>query len=248
MNIFTYIYKYLKFSYIGWDKFLNHHKLNSPDFEKFIDKLDWKEVSIFQQLTSKDLEKYADKLDWYYVSMFQKLTSKDLEKFIDKLDWYRVSKYQKLTSEDLEKFIDKLNWKYVSIHQKLTSKDLEKFKDKINLAKQERHHKEKSLEEKRQEVAAYAAKYNLKFDGEVLHAFREHDQYGRGTWNGTLSYEKGNYYQDWRCDMDSKNENSFGLGIWPKGNTKITVSVKDWGTAVFEEPNGKARVFGFTVK
>ena len=185
--------------------------------------------------------------DFEELSRTPGLTSEDLEKYACELNWHNISEYQKLTSKDLEKFKNKLDWNLVSQYQKLTSNDLEKFKDKINLAKQERHHKEKSLEEKRQEVAAYAAKYNLKFDGEVLHAFRNHDQWGRGAWNQTLSYSVGNYYQDWHCDMDSSNKNSFGLGIWPKGNTKITVSVNDWGTAVLNEPDGKARVFGFTV-
>jgi hypothetical protein len=46
--------------------------------------------------------------------------------------------------------------------------------------------------------------------------------------------------------MNMENENSFGLGIWPKGNTPVKVSVKDWGIEVGRE-DGKARVFGFEV-
>ena len=44
-----------------------------------------------------------------------------------------------------------------------------------------------------------------------------------GLFNKTIYYEKGIYYKDWHCNMDKNNDASFGLGIWPKGNTKIRV-------------------------
>ena len=46
--------------------------------------------------------------------------------------------------------------------------------------------------------------------------------------------------------MRENIENSFGLGIWPKGNTPVKVKVKDWGVAVNRD-DGKARVYGITV-
>jgi hypothetical protein len=46
--------------------------------------------------------------------------------------------------------------------------------------------------------------------------------------------------------MNTANKNSFGLGIFPKGNTKVKVSIKDWGVSVDRE-DGKARVWGFEV-
>ena len=46
--------------------------------------------------------------------------------------------------------------------------------------------------------------------------------------------------------MNPNNENSFGLGIFPKGNTPIKVKISDWGVAVNRE-DGKARVWGFEV-
>jgi hypothetical protein len=68
----------------------------------------------------------------------------------------------------------------------------------------------------------------------------------RGFFNKTISYEKGKYYKDWRWNMNKEDENSFGLGIFPKGNAKVEVKVEDWGVAVGRE-DGKARVFGFNV-
>jgi hypothetical protein len=92
----------------------------------------------------------------------------------------------------------------------------------------------------------YAKRYNLKFDGKYLYAFRNHDQWGRGIFNSTIYYENGKYYRDWHCDMRNNIPNSFGLGIWPKGNTPIKVDVKDWGVYIPYD-HGKCRVWGFTV-
>jgi hypothetical protein len=46
------------------------------------------------------------------------------------------------------------------------------------------------------------------------------------------------------CDKYKKN--SFGLGIFPKGNTPVKVKIEDWGLEVNRE-DGKARVWGFEV-
>ena len=46
--------------------------------------------------------------------------------------------------------------------------------------------------------------------------------------------------------MRENEENSFGLGIWPQGNTKIKVKVENWGVEV-NRSDGKARVWGFKV-
>ena len=52
--------------------------------------------------------------------------------------------------------------------------------------------------------------------------------------------------------MNTSNKNSFGLGIFPKGNTPVKVAIKDWGCCVDREDredgeDGKARVLGLTV-
>jgi hypothetical protein len=47
--------------------------------------------------------------------------------------------------------------------------------------------------------------------------------------------------------MNAENQNSFGLGLWPKGNTPIRVKIADWGVAISENTSGKARVWGFEI-
>jgi hypothetical protein len=102
------------------------------------------------------------------------------------------------------------------------------------------------LKEKLKEIKEYAKEHKLEFKNNKLIAYRNHDMYGRGVFNKTISYEKGKYYKDWRCNMNKEEKNSFGLGIFPKGNTKVEVKVEDWGCEVGRE-DGKARVFGFKV-
>ena len=64
--------------------------------------------------------------------------------------------------------------------------------------------------------------------------------------NKIISYEKGKYYRDWKLDMRKDEANSFGLGIFPGGNTKVKVLVKDWGLKCNRE-DGKCRVWGFEI-
>jgi len=107
-------------------------------------------------------------------------------------------------------------------------------------------YKEKTLKQKRLEVKKYAQQYNLKVDEKYLYAFRIHDDFGRGMFSKAIFYTKGKYYRDWHCDMRVNKENSFGLGIFPKGNTPVKVKIEDWGVAVSRK-DGKARVWGFEV-
>jgi len=95
------------------------------------------------------------------------------------------------------------------------------------------------------EMIEYAKQHGLEFDGEYLYAYREHDSRGCGVYNKTIFYERG-YYRDWRCDMRRENENSYGLGIFPKGNVQVRVKVDDLG-CVIDRNDGKCRVWGFEI-
>ncbi len=64
-------------------------------------------------------------------------------------------------------------------------------------------------------------------------------------YNKTIAYEKNKYYRDWRCDLNPKQINSFGYGIFPEGNTKVKVKIEDFGCRV--NKSKKLRVWGFEV-
>jgi hypothetical protein len=108
------------------------------------------------------------------------------------------------------------------------------------------HHDKRTPKQKLEEVMEYAKKHTLKIKDGYLYAFRNHDIFGRGMFNATLTYNKGCTYRDWHCDLNPYSENSFGLGIWPKGNTPIRIKINDWGTAV-KNNSGKGRVWEFEV-
>jgi hypothetical protein len=139
-----------------------------------------------------------------------------------------------------------VNWIHISSYQKLSEEFIREFKDKVDINIQTANHKEKTRKQKIIEVKEYTSKHNLKFDGKYLYAFRNHDVWGRGIFNKTISYEKGKYYRDWHCNMNPQIENSFGLGIFPQGNTPVKVKTEDWGVKV-NKKDGKARVWGFEV-
>jgi len=106
-------------------------------------------------------------------------------------------------------------------------------------------HKKRSKARCIEEMKLYAKEYDLKFDGDYLYAFRNHDRAGRGMFNRTTFYEKGEYYRDWHLDANENDQYSFGLGIFPKGNAPVKVHVDDWGCLV--NSSNKCRVWAFIV-
>jgi len=231
--------------YVDW---INISKLQlSEDFiREFKDLVHWKCISQFQNLPENFIREFKDKVYWYRISEYQKLSEDFIREFKYKVDWINISIYQKLSEDFIREFKDKVHWEWVSKYQTLSENFIREFKDKVDIKLYKEVHQTKTKRQKEKEMKGYAKKHDLKFDGEFLYAFREHDQYGRGLFNKTISYEKGKYYKDWHCDMRKEEENSFGLGIFPKGNTKVKIKVEDWGLEVDRE-DGKARVWGFEI-
>ena len=168
-----------------------------------------------------------------------------VREFQDRINWFWISSSQKLSEDFIREFQNKVNWIVISRNQRLSEKFIKEFSHKLDVNIQLRKHHRKVNKEA--EVASYATKHGLRYEKGVLYAYRNHDQYGHGTFNKTITYLPGKYYRDWHCDLEAVVQNSFGLGIWPKGNTPVKVKVKDWGVEVAGKDDGKARVWGFTV-
>jgi len=221
-----------------------NHKSNE-DFFKCVEKnknnINWDYISEFQTLSEEFIEKFEDRVNWNYISKSQNLSEKFIEKFQDKVNWGWISKFQNLSEKFIEKFQDKVDWYYISKTQNLSEKFIEKFQDKVDL---------NIIDLKKKNYISiydYSKKYNLKIKDGYLYAFRNHRKNGTGSYKNNSNYKKGIYYRDWHCDLNPNNENSYGFGIWPEGNTKVKVKIEDWGTAVFNDKNGKARVWGFMI-
>lgn len=229
---------------VDWGLISRFQQLSEQFIEKYQDKVSWDWISRCQQLSEQFIEKYQDRVDWVGISACQQLSEQFIEKFKDKVNWYLISRFQQLSEQFIEKYADKVNLYYISECQQLSEQLIEKFKNKIDINTYKEVHREITKEEKIKEMQEYAKKHNLKFDGEYLYAFRNHDKWGRGTSDKKISYKKEKYYHDWHCDMRIDVSDSFGLGIWPMGNTPVRVKVDDWGCCVNRE-DGKCRVWGF---
>jgi len=220
------------------------------DFKSAADPLYWAFIAFYHNLTYDFIREFQDELDWDILSSKQCWSEEFIREFQDKVNWEYISAYQELSSDFIREFKDKVDWYYISSHQVLSKDLISRFPHSIDIKVQESVTKKKTIKQKRLEVKEYAKKYKLEYDKEYLYAFRDHDEYGNGMFNRTISYEKGDYYTDWHCDMREYIDNSFGLGIFPKGNTPVKVKISDWGVCI-DNPNtlpkyrGQCRVWGF---
>jgi len=224
-------------------------KLNLDcSIKEFQDKVNWCNISHYQKLSEDFIREFKDKVNWYFISYYQKLSEEFIREFKDKVIWDYISSCQKLSEEFIKEFKNKVNWFNISYSQKLSKKFIKEFKNKIDIKLYNKVNREISYKQKVKEVKKYCKKYNLEFDekNKYFYAYREHDNYGRGMFNKTIFYEKGKYYKDWHLDMRKDEENSFGLGIFPKGNTKVKILIENWGVEVNRE-DGKCRVWGFEI-
>ena len=203
-------------------------------------------IKEFNLNCSIDAFKY--KVDWNYISYSQKLSESFIREFKNKVHWINISAFQKLSENFIREFKDKVYWYHISQYQTLSENFIREFKDKINLTKYNEVHRKLTYNQKVKEINLYCKKYNLEFDykNKCFYAFRNHNFNGAGMFNKTIRYRKGVYYKDWHLDMRKDVENSFGLGIWPKGNTKVKVKFEDWGVEANRE-DGKCRVWGFEI-
>ena len=106
--------------------------------------------------------------------------------------------------------------------------------------------KQPSKKERINRAKTYAKKYNLTIKNNYLYAYRDHNN-GRGIYKQNSNYKKGKTYKDWHCDPRQNVSNSYGFGIWPKGNTKVKVPLDKFVVDVSNINDGKARVFEFTI-
>jgi hypothetical protein len=238
-------------NYVKWYSISKFQKLSPRFIEKYKNKVDWNNICTCQNLPISFIKRNKDYIHWSTISISQTLSESCIERFKNKIDWINISCYQNLSEDFIRKYQNQVSWYHIYQYQNISKKFIEEFKDKFDnisviLKEYDIIHQVKTRTKKIIEMRKYAKKYNLKFDGKYLYAFRDHDKRGKGMWKFSIQYENGKYYRDWHCDMRPDIENSFGLGIWPSGNTPVKVSVDDWGLYV-SKTNGKCRVWGFTV-
>lgn len=231
---------------VNWYNVSSSQKLSEDFIREFKSCLDSNNISMYQKLSEDFIREFKDYLSWAPISAYQKLSEDFIKEFKDYVDWFNISISQKLSESFIREFKDYVIWNEILESQTLSEAFIGEFQDEINIKVYLKTHKEKTLEQKRQEVKEYAERHNLGYDDEFLYAFRNHDENGCGYFNKTICYEKEQYYRDWHCNTDPYAENSFGLGIFPAGNTPVRVKIEDWGVEV-DGDDGKGRVWGFEI-
>ncbi len=249
---------------VDWRNISSMYFLSEDFIREFKDRVSWIHISTHQKLSENFIREFKDRVSWIHISAYQKLSENFIREFKECVNWHDISIFQNLSEDFIREFKDRVNWHHISKTRKLSKEFIDEFghdffkSPQFNYfvfkSHQETRFKEKSDEQKLQEVKAYAEKYNLEFDGTYLYAFREHDKHNRGAWNKTICYDEvGKEYRDWHCNMDETDAMSFGLGIWPKlhnclvnVNTRVKVHYKDWGCEAIYT-NGKGRVMAFTL-
>jgi len=239
---------------VNWDYIFIFQKLSEKFIRESHDKVIWHWISQYQKLSEKFIKEFQDKVYWGRISEYQKLSEKFIREFQDKVVWHLISQYQKLSEKFIKEFKNKVNWDYISIHQKLSEKFIREFRDKVdwhwisryqNIS--EKFRKEFNLCKigKPISIKEYAQRHHLEIKDGYLYAFRNHDFNGSGIFMKNIYYEKGKKYRDWHCDLNPDHSNSYGLGVFPEGNTAVRVKIEDWGTGV--KDSNKGRVWEFEV-
>lgn len=205
-------------------------------------------IIIYQKLSEKFIEKHIGKLTEFglhLVAKHQQLSEHFIMKHRNKLDPMVVIENQPLSYKFIKKYAKNYKSKFWLLRRKIFHTLLPLCDFEIERQFQS-HHDNRTIDEKRNEMKAYADKHGLKFENDYLYCFRIHDKWGRGVFSPKV-YHKGHYYKDWRCDLNHKNHNSFGFGAWPQGNTPIRIHVKDWGICFDSNNDYKIRCWAFEI-
>jgi hypothetical protein len=215
----------------------------------------WQHITENYNLSEEFIEKYYCFLSKFELCRYQNLSEAFMEKhYKDLFICSTLSKCQNLSEAFMEKHFEDLNLFFLVLYQNLSPEFIKKHYvelagccvfDECNSI-MEYQLPPRSYEDKLEEVKKYACYYKLKFDGEYLYCYRNHFC-GNGMYRKNSSYEPGETYRDWHCDINPEHTCSYGFGIWPEGNTPIRVKVENWGTIVSDDAYGKGRVWEFEI-
>ena len=188
---------------VNWYFISIYQKLSEDFIEEHTDKINWDNISICQHLSESFIEKHIDRVNWYFISIYQKLSEIFIEKHADKLNWEYISRYQCLSENFIEKHADKVDWDNISIYQVITPEFADKYNIKINNNSQRTATEWKKMIEK---TGLYECHENY------FYAYKNirNDRYSH--FNFLYLYLPGETYD---CLSDySDGENSFGFSVW----------------------------------
>ena len=231
---------------VDWRGISQSQELSESFIKEFKNKINWSSISFNQKLSESFIREFKDKLDWLGISFSQKLSESFIKEFQNRIYWNYISLHRKLSESFIKEFQNKVDWYVISSNQKLSKSFIEEFKDKINIDIQlKTHHQTLTYQQKLGIAKDYARKYDLKCNSRYLYAYRCHNKFNHGMYSRTISYDNKGVYKDWHCNLDCTCQNSFGLGIFPMGNIKVRIKIKDIGC--WAKNTNKLRVWAFEI-
>jgi len=234
---------------------LEHYIINKIVSENYIKKyqfrVDWYDVCFYQRLSEDFMREFQDQINWFNISMYQKLSENFIREFQDQINWILVCKYQILSDKFIRDFIYKINWTNICKYQHLNSKFIDEFKLSIN--------KNVNWLYVTKEWKLAWIKNNTAYeviDDQYIIAYKAVRSNGISVFNNHFDYKVGYTYEDFHCDCNIDELNSFGLSAWDKKNAKdyyesgkilkVKINIEDIGCIV-PHHNNKIRCWKLTV-
>ena len=199
---------------VDWNYISIYQNLSEDFIKEFQDKINWNYISQSQNLSEDFIKEFQDKVDWYWISIDQNLSEDFIKEFQDKVDWYWISKFQKLSEDFIREFKDKVNWNYISIYQNLSESSRKDFRKEFVFEIS----KDCWLYKTKKEKLKYI-KENTDYkvvNNEYILAYKSTRIDGTSVYNNRFQYKVGKVYEDFHCNCNQDEENSFGLSVWTK--------------------------------
>ena len=122
----------------NWTLAIRYGGLTEDTLRKFVDRLNWQEVSISQKNMSPEfIEEFKDKLDWFELSQHHQFSENQLIWYVDRIDWDKAPTFQKKANEEVIEAVlnspkkNELNWHGALCKIKFSEQFLEKHCDDI---------------------------------------------------------------------------------------------------------------------
>ena len=102
-------------------------------YEKYINKLNWNNISRNKNIPIEFYEKHIEKLNWEYISRNTNIHISFYEKNLSKLDWLCISTNTNIPMWFYEKHIEKLDWYWISNNPNIPIWFYEKYINKFSI-------------------------------------------------------------------------------------------------------------------
>jgi len=235
---------------VNWYFISEYQKLSEDFIRKFRNQLNWLDVCEYQQLSENFIREFQDRVDWYNISKYQQLSENFIREFQDRVDWYNISAYQKLSEDFIREFKYEIEWTDISKYQKLSPEFIKEF----NLKILKTNWLYKTKEWKLNWIKKHTD-YEV-VDDQYIIVYKSVELNGDSVYNHKFKYKVGKTYEDFHCDCNNNNENSFGLSAWSKEGAlnyysegkllEVKINIEDIG-CIIPKNNNKIRCWKLTI-